>query len=122
MQLPKKGPTTVEKLALSALVGSSPEAQVLRKTREKAEAISPEPTRASPDEVRSATLAKIARLEAATTALGPDDSPEKSVLEEVLQKVKKGAKMTPMGGGLDFFLQFIERASKRFQLCEVDLA
>ena len=126
VQLPKKGPTTVEKLtrALSALDGLSPEAQVLRESLEKAkaEAISREPTRASPDEVRSAALAKIARLEAAITALGPDDSKEKSVLEEALQKVKKGAKMTPVGERLDFCLQFIERASKRLQLCEVDLA
>ena len=84
--------------------------------------ISPEPIRVSPDEVRSAALAKIARLEAAITALGPDDSTEKSVLEEALQKVKKEAKLTPVGERLDSCLQFIERASKRLQLCEVDLA
>ena len=38
------------------------------------------------------------------------------------QKVKKGAKMTPVGERLDSCLQFIERASKRLQLCEADLA
>ena len=126
VQQPKKGPTTVEKLTkeLSALDGSSPEAQVLRESLEKAKAwaISPEPIRVSPDEVRSAALAKIARLEAAITALGPNDSPRKSVLEEALQKVKKEAKLTPVGERLDSCLQFIEIASKRLQLCEVDLA
>ena len=125
VQQPQKVPTTVEKLtkALSALDGSSPEAQMLRESLEKvkAEAGSREQTRASPDEVRSAALAKIARLEAAITALGPDNSPEKTLLEESLQKVKKGAKMTPVGERLDSCLQFIERAS-RLQLCEADLA
>ena len=48
--------------------------------------------------------------------------PEKLVLEQALQKVKKGAKLTPVGERLDSCLQFIERASKRLQLCEVDLA
>ena len=85
---------------------------MLRESLEKAkaEAISPEPIRVQPDEVRSAALAKIARFEAAITALGPDNSPEKSVLEEALQKVKKEAKLTPVGERLDSCLQFIERA------------
>ena len=93
-----------------------------RLEKAKAEVVSREPIRASPDEVRSAALAKIARLEAAITALGPDNSLEKTLLEEALQKVKKGAKMTPVGERLDSCLQFIERASKRLQLCESDLA
>ena len=120
VQQPKKGPTTVEKLT-KALDGSSPEAQVLRESLEKAktEAISLEPIRVSPDEVRAAVAAKIARLETAMTVLGPDDSPEKSMLEEALQKE---AKLTPVGERFDSCLQFIERASKRLQLCEVDLA
>ena len=62
----------MEKLtkALSAFDGSSPEAQVLRERLEKAkaEAISPEPIRVSPHEVRAAALAIIARLDAAITA------------------------------------------------------
>ena len=86
----------MEKLtkALSALDGSSPETQVLRESLEmaKAEAISPEPIRVSPDE--------------ALAACSGEDC-EKSVLEEALQ-VKKEAKLTPVGERLNSCLQYRE--------------
>ena len=40
---------------------------------------------------------------------------------EALQKVKKEAKLTPVEERLDSCLQFIERVTKRLQLCGVDL-
>ena len=120
VQQPKEGPTTVENLtkASSALDGSSPEAQVLRESLEKArQRPSPEPIRVTS---RSSFGSSGEDCEAG-------DGNYSSGARRFNGEISVGgsfadSEVDTSGERLDSCLQFIERASKMLQLSEVDLA